>query len=49
MYADARLMVWRTGIRLPKDFGDVLTADHKVLEEDLESVLRHRHAVVVQD
>ena len=30
-------------------FGDVKSADHKVLSEENESRLRHRYAVVVQD
>ena len=28
---------------------DTITADHKVLDEDQESRLHHRHVVVVQD
>ena len=30
-------------------FGDLITADHKVLNEGSESWNNHRHAVVVQD
>ena len=30
-------------------FGDTLEADHKVLDEESESRLHHRYAVVVQD
>ena len=32
-----------------KKFGDMITADHKVLSEGCESRHSHRHAVVVQD
>ena len=31
------------------NFGDLITADHKVLSENCESRNNHRHAVVVQD
>ena len=30
-------------------FGDLITADHKVLSEESESRNNHRYAVVVQD
>ena len=41
----------RTGEALPRaeKFGDVITADHKVLNEEGESRNNHRYAVVVQD
>ena len=41
----------RTGTVLPKaeHFGDLITADHKVLSEGCESRNNHRYAVVVQD
>ena len=32
-----------------KSFGDLITADHKVLDEESESRNNHRYAVVVQD
>ena len=32
-----------------KDFGDLITADHKVLSENCESRNNHRYAIVVQD
>ena len=32
-----------------EDFGDLITADHKVLNENCESRNTHRYAVVVQD
>ena len=32
-----------------ENFGDLITADHKVLSEDCESRNNHRYAVVVQD
>ena len=32
-----------------ENFGDLITADHKVLSENCESRNNHRHAVVVQD
>ena len=40
----------RTGDSLPRatEFGDVITADHKVLNEEGESRNNHRYAVVVQ-
>ena len=31
------------------NFGDLITADHKVLSDNCESRNNHRHAVVVQD
>ena len=31
------------------NFGDLMTADHKVLSDNCESRNHHRHAVVVQD
>ena len=41
----------RTGEALPRaqKFGDLITADHKVLNEEGESRDDHRYAVVVQD
>ena len=33
----------------PRNFGDATTADHKDLNEESESRLQHRYAVVVQD
>ena len=41
----------RTGeaLRRAETFGDVITADHKVLNVECESRDNHRHAVVVQD
>ena len=32
-----------------ENFGDLITADHKVLSEDCESQNNHRYAIVVQD
>ena len=41
----------RAGTVVPRaeHFGDLITADHKVLSEESESRNNHRHAVVVQD
>ena len=41
----------RTGAAVPRAeiFGDLITADHKVLSEGCESRHNHRYAVVVQD
>ena len=41
----------RTGEAVPRaeKFGDLITADHKVLDEEGESRNNHRYAVVVQD
>ena len=41
----------RTGDSVPraKKFGDLITADHKVLSEGCESRNNHRYSVVVQD
>ena len=41
----------RTGEAVPRSekFGDLITADHKVLNEGCESRDNHRNAVVVQD
>ena len=41
----------RTGGVVPRaeNFGDLITADHKVLSEGCESRNNHRYAVVVQD
>ena len=36
-------------IKIVERLGDILTADHKVLNEDQESTLHHKCAVVVQD
>ena len=33
----------------PEEFGDLITADHTVLNEGCESRNNHRYAVVVQD
>ena len=37
------------GLLRAEKFGDLITADHKVLNEDCESRNNHRYAVVVQD
>ena len=34
---------------VPTNFGDLITADHKVLSDNCESRNNHRYAVVVQD
>ena len=40
----------RAGEAIPRaNFGDLITADHKVLIEGCESRIDHRYAVVVQD
>ena len=41
----------RTGTAVPRaeNFGDLITADHKVLDEESESRNNHRYSVVVQD
>ena len=41
----------RTGTVVPRagNFGDLITADHKVLSEGCESRNNHRYAVVLQD
>ena len=41
----------RIGGAVPRadNFGDLITADHKVLRESCESRNNHRHAIVVQD
>ena len=41
----------RTGGAVPRaeNFGDLITADHKVLSDNSESRNNHRYAVVVQD
>ena len=41
----------RSGEAVPRDanFGDLITADHKVLSDNCESRNNHRYAVVVQD
>ena len=41
----------RIGGAVPRaeDFGDLMTADHKVLSENCESRNNHRYAIVVQD
>ena len=41
----------RAGTVVPRaeHFGDLITADHKILSEESESRNNHRHAVVVQD
>ena len=36
-------------VRRAENFGDLITADHKVLSEGCESRNNHRYAVVVQD
>ena len=43
------LKVEKTGHRKRQHFGDTLTADHTVLNEENESRWHHRDAVVVQD
>ena len=35
--------------KIAERFGDMITEDHKVLNEDQESKLHHRYAVVLQD
>ena len=41
----------RNGEAVPRavNFGDLITADHKVLSDNCESLKNHRYAVVVQD
>ena len=41
----------RNGVAVPRavNFGDLITADHKVLSDNSESRNNHRYAVVVQD
>ena len=41
----------RNGVAVPRavNFGDLITADHKVLSDNCESRNNHRYAVVVQD
>ena len=41
----------RNGEAVPRadNFGDLITADHKVLSDNCESLNNHRYAVVVQD
>ena len=41
----------RTGTVVPRaeHFGDLITADHKILSKESESRNNHRHAMVVQD
>ena len=41
----------RNGEAVPRaeNFGDLITADHKVLSESCETRSNHRHAIVVQD
>ena len=41
----------RAGTVVPRaeNFGDLITADHKILSEEIESGNNHRYAVVVQD
>ena len=41
----------RNGEAVPRadNFGDLITADHKVLSDNCESRNNHRHAIVVQD
>ena len=36
-------------LKIADRFGDVMTANHKVLDEEQESRLHHRYSVVVQD
>ena len=38
-----------TAVLRAEKFGDLITADHKVLSDNCESRNNHRHAVVVQD
>ena len=37
------------GVPRAENFGDLITADHKVLNDGGESRNNHRHAFVVQD
>ena len=39
----------RSAIPRAENFGDLITADHKVLNEESESRINHRYAVVVQE
>ena len=47
-WAPCRRCVGRVVPR-PENFGDLITADHKVLSDNCESRNNHRYAVVVQD
>ena len=40
---------WRGAVPRAVNFGDLITADHKVLSDNCESRNNHRYAVVVQD
>ena len=40
---------WRWAVPRAVNFGDLITADHKVLSDNCESRNNHRYAVVVQD
>ena len=46
--APCRIRVARV-VRRAENFGDLITADHKVLSDNCESRNNHRYAVVVQD
>ena len=53
---NGRSIICKTNIFVPlvvqpreEQFGDLITADHKVLNEGSESRENHRHTVVVQD
>ena len=58
-YADARklrernaeeiLTIGRTELKLPKDLAILITEDRKVLNEEQEFRMHHKHAEVVQD
>ena len=48
--APCRRQQWRSrAVPRAESFGDLITADHKVLSENCESRHNHRYAVVVQD
>ena len=40
---------WREAVPRAENFGDLITADHKVLSDSCESRNNHRYAIVVQD
>ena len=39
----------RDGPELSEQFGALLTADHRILSEESESRMQHRHPVIVPD
>ena len=48
-HAEDILTIGRTEPTLPKDFGDMITADHNVLNDEQESRVHHKYKVFVQD